>query len=100
MLVGAASDGYRLAGMAVEPSMYIVMALMVAGLGAATYGLIPERALRAPGGVGPEAAALDTAPIGRAHLTLIAALIVALVVDVMKPASLGFVLQAPASSTA
>lgn len=88
---GAASTGYRLAGMAMEPSMYLGMALIVAGLGAAAYGLIPERIVAPREGVGPEVAALDTAPIGRAHIALLVALIVALVIDVMKPASLGFV---------
>src|SRR6185437_3371127 len=34
----------------------------------------------------------EDAPLGRAHWMLLAALVVALVIDVMKPAALGFVI--------
>jgi len=90
VFIAAAPMKYRLVGMAMEPSMYFGMALIVAGLGAAAYGVLPERI------AGLEVSAvrivsLDKARFGRAHLVLVLALSVALIIDVMKPASLGFV---------
>ena len=89
--VVAGSIHYRLAGMAMTPSMYLGMALIVAGLGAAAYGVLPERvpAIEEPS---LRIVSLDKAPLGRAHLVLVLVLSLALVIDVMKPASLGFVL--------
>ncbi|MBV8979179.1 MAG: MFS transporter [Alphaproteobacteria bacterium] len=86
----AARDmGFVLAGMAMDPGMVVGMALIVAGIGAAGYGLLP-RAARA----GEPFVALappEDAPLTRAHWMLMAILSVALVIDIMKPASLGFV---------
>ncbi|HEY3634542.1 MAG TPA: MFS transporter [Caldimonas sp.] len=86
--------GFRLADMAMDAGMLWGMALIVAGLVVAGYGLLP-RALAA----GHHAAhdpsvvvsAPEDAPLGAAHWRLMLVLTVALVIDVMKPASLGFV---------
>ncbi len=84
--------GFRLAGMPMDPGMIFGMALIVGGIGVTGYGLLPKRV-----GVVPEEAArvvvspAENAPLTMAHWGLMAVLVVALVVDVMKPASLGFV---------
>jgi putative MFS transporter len=84
--------GFRLAGMPMDPGMYAGMALIVAGVVVAGYGLLPrtahplERHSAAVAVTPPE-----DAPLGRAHWLLMAVLVVALVIDVMKPATLGFV---------
>jgi putative MFS transporter len=84
--------GFRLAGMSMDPGMYAGMALIVAGVVVAGYGLLPrtehplERHSAAVAVTPPE-----SAPLGRAHWVLMGVLAVALVIDVMKPASLGFV---------
>ena len=85
--------GFRLADMPMDTAMIAGMALIVAGIAVAGYGLLP----RAPGtGHAPAGADLvigapEDAPLGPAHWRLMVVLTVALVIDVMKPASLGFV---------
>lgn len=81
---------YRLAGMPVEPGMLVGMVLIIVGVAAAAYGLLPRR-------LGVQLAAqhvVVTAPedaqLGCGHWLLMLALTLALVIDVMKPASLGF----------
>lgn len=97
--------GYRMAGMPMSTAMGVGMVLLVVGLAAAAWGLLPARAARrhdTPGSdtAGHDAAAatdaarysaLDGARLSPAHRRLIAVLTVALVVDTMKPATLGFV---------
>jgi putative MFS transporter len=70
------------------------MALIVLGLGSAVWGLLPPR--RRPGEepaevVSARFAALDGAKLTPAHWILVVVLTFGLVVDTMKPASLGFV---------
>jgi MFS transporter, putative metabolite:H+ symporter len=93
MFISAASMNYVLAGMPIDPAMLLGMALIVVGLVAATYGIWPStRARLADSATDMIAiAALDDIHINRAHLLLMTVLAVALIVDVMKPASLGFV---------
>ncbi|MBS0298071.1 MAG: MFS transporter [Proteobacteria bacterium] len=84
--------GFRMAGMPMDPGMIAGMGLIVAGIGIAGYGLLP----RAPDPAQVHAARVsvtppENAPLGRAHWVLMLVLVVALVIDVMKPASLGFV---------
>ncbi|MDE2276598.1 MAG: MFS transporter, partial [Burkholderiales bacterium] len=84
-------NGFRLADMAMDAAMLWGMALIVAGLVVAAYGLLP----RAPSARDAEATVAVRAPedarLGPAHWRLIGVLTLALVIDVMKPASLGFV---------
>ncbi|WP_423141515.1 MFS transporter [Parablastomonas sp. CN1-191] len=89
MLWMARGMGFRLVGMATDGAMIAGMALIVAGIALAAYGLLPDRAADA---VAIAAHVPDDAPLSAAHWRLMAALIVALVIDVMKPASLGFTL--------
>jgi putative MFS transporter len=82
---------YRLAGMAMEPEMVVGMAAIVGGLLVAAWGLLPrnigaQRAAAADIVV----AAPEDARLGPAHWTLMVVLVLALVIDVMKPAALGF----------
>lgn len=85
--------GYRLYGMPMGPDMYAGMALIIGGVAVAAFGLLPRnisQQLAASQGVvvsPPEDAALSPA-----HWRLMGVLTIALVIDVMKPASLGFVL--------
>jgi putative MFS transporter len=82
--------GFRLAGMAMDPAMLAGMGLIVAGVAVAGYGLLPRatpHALEAKVSVTPP----EDAPLTGAHWATMAVLVVALVIDVMKPASLGFV---------
>lgn len=91
MFAMARAMHYRLAGMPMDGLMWGGMALIVAGTLVAAYGLLPrdlgaQRAAAADITV----AAPEDAPLGPAHWGLMAVLVVALVIDVMKPASLGF----------
>jgi putative MFS transporter len=80
---------FRLAGMPMGAGMYIGMALIILGVAAAAYGLLPSRGQQEIGSISiipPE-----DSPLTEAHWIQICLLAVALVIDVMKAASLGFV---------
>jgi len=79
---------WKLAGMPMGTPMLIGMGLIIAGTGATAYGLIPRRIKAA---VFEEIAPPEDAPLTRAHWLQIALLSIALIIDVMKPATLGFV---------
>jgi len=84
-------SGYRLAGMPMDSGMILGMAAIVAGIGIAAYGLLPRDipdhlAASRDVVVSPP----EDAPLNRAHWVLMFVLVVALVIDIMKPASLGF----------
>lgn len=81
--------GFRLAGMPMDRGMLVGMALIVAGVVAVAYGLLPRHPLQ-PANYGSIAPPED-APLTKAHWIQIALLGVALVIDVMKAATLGFV---------
>ena len=84
--------GFRLAGMPMDRGMIAGMALIVAGIGVAGYGLLPKGGAAQGQSVGRLVVSPpENAPLTAAHWGLMSVLVVALVVDVMKPASLGFV---------
>src|SRR5690606_33634810 len=88
--------GWRMVGMRMDAWMLWGMALVPAGVVLAGYGLMPRLAViraaaRGDGGHVHFHVA-DGVPLNRAHWTLVVVLVVALVVDVMKPATLGFVM--------
>jgi len=96
MFIHSAHMHYRMAGMPMDWMMMTGMALIMGGLVAAIYGLIPRAAqlkkvLRHEDEPAISLVRADNAPLTRAHVGLLLVLIVALVVDVMKPATLGFV---------
>ena len=87
--------GYRMVGMPMDTTMLVGMALIPLGLLLAAWGMMPRLAqMRAQRG---QAQVLrfhvaDGVPLNREHWTLVGVLVVALAVDVLKPASLGFVM--------
>jgi MFS transporter, putative metabolite:H+ symporter len=90
MYFGAADMGYRMAGMRPDAPMIAGMALVAMGLAATAYGLLPRRAPRDPRDP-PQVRALDDARITPAHVALLAAMAIAVTIDVMKPTTLAFV---------
>ncbi|MBI2311677.1 MAG: MFS transporter [Betaproteobacteria bacterium] len=87
--------GYRMAGMPMSMEMLGGMAAILAGLGLATYGVVPRLSALAPRrDVDAELHihGMDNAGLTGAHWWLLFVLGIALVIDVMKPATLGFVL--------
>lgn len=92
MLAMAHRHGNRLIGMPMEPEMWAGMALIALGVPAAIFGALPRH--RAPHGTqaGTSYEAPDSTPLGRWHAGVLLVLIFGLVIDVMKPATLGFVL--------
>jgi putative MFS transporter len=82
---------FILAGMPIGWDMIIGMVAIVGGCLIAAYGLLPKN-------IAQQLAAShdivvtppEDAPLSRAHWGLMSVLVVALIIDVMKPASLGF----------
>ena len=84
---------FMLAGMPVGWDMVAGMAAIVGGVAIAAYGLLPRDV------AGQIAASQEIvvsppedAPLSSAHWILMSVLVIALVIDIMKPATLGFVL--------
>ena len=85
------NTGFVLAGMPMDPEMIFGMYLIVAGIAVAAYGLLPKHVAQTVEAASRiTVAAPEDAKLGPAHWRLMAALVVALIIDVMKPASLGF----------
>jgi len=89
--VMAAPDHYMMAGMPMGPAMTTGMVLIALGLAVAVWGLLPDRTAAGAASGPARYAALDDVPLGRAHKILAGVLFIGLVIDTMKPASLGFV---------
>jgi putative MFS transporter len=90
MFIMARGMGYRLAGMPMDAGMLWGMALIVGGVAITGYGLLPRTTANAQE-IRVAVTPPEDAPLTSAHWLLMAVLVVALVIDVMKPASLGFV---------
>lgn len=92
MLAEAHRMGNHLVGMPLDPTMYTGMLLIVGGVPLAIFGALPKT--RAPHGdhAGTSYEAPDTTPLNRWHAGVLIVLTLGLVIDVMKPATLGFVL--------
>jgi putative MFS transporter len=90
MFAMARAMHYRLAGMPMDGTMLAGMVLIVLGTLLAAYGLLPRRLAQGAAAADIVVAAPEDAPLGAAHWGLMAVLVIALVIDVMKPASLGF----------
>src|SRR5690348_3060192 len=93
MFVMARHNHFMLAGMPVGWDMIVGMVAIVGGVAIAAYGLLPRDI------AGQIAASQEIvvsppedAPLSAAHWMLIAVLVIALAIDIMKPATLGFVL--------
>ncbi len=84
-------NGFVLANMPMDPEMIFGMYLIIAGVLAAGYGLLPSKAAyNAVVKSRVVVVAPEDAPLNRAHWILMFTLTIALVIDVMKPATLGF----------
>lgn len=82
---------FMLAGMPMGGDMLAGMGLIIGGCFVAAYGLLPRdisRSVETARAI--EITAPEDAPLSSAHWGLMAVLVVALIIDVMKPASLGF----------
>src|SRR5579864_6174538 len=80
--------GFRLVGMPMDTGMLVGMGLIILGVSAAAYGLLPRRQPQPfrYGSIAPP----EDSPLTKAHWIQITLLAVALVIDVMKAATLGF----------
>ncbi len=96
MFLMGAPMHYQLAGMPMDATMLTGMAMIPLGLALAAYGLAPRIAQVRRTLHGTRSHAYfhlaDSVPLNREHWTLVLVLGVALAVDVMKPATLGFVM--------
>lgn len=85
--------GFRLVGMPVDLTMIAGMVLIVVGLAATVWGVIPRDHSHAlESDVHIRVRALDEVPINSAHVVLMLIMAAAVTIDVMKPATLSFVL--------
>ena len=99
MFIDAAPMNFHMAGMAMSPLMTVGMYAIIVGTMLAAYGLYPPGSLsrrQVTGGNAVHAQALDDAKLTPAHWRLIGVMLIALLVDVMKPATLGFVMPGTA----
>jgi putative MFS transporter len=90
MLLMGRHNHYVLAGMPMDASMLWGMFAIVAGVGLAGYGLLPQGVHRANlrfEAISPP----ENAPLSAHHWLVAGLLALALIIDIMKPASLGFV---------
>jgi putative MFS transporter len=91
MFLMAKDMGYVLAGMPMDSGMLWGMAFIVGGIGLASYGLVPKTASEHALQPHQRIVAPEDAPITLAHWLAAIALAMALIIDIMKPASLGLV---------
>ncbi|MGP3963609.1 MFS transporter [Nonomuraea sp. 3N208] len=91
MYLHGAEMHYKLAGMPMDLPMTIGMVLIVAGLVVTAYGLVPPGAFKAKPAGEVRVRALDDARMRPAHIGLVVVMSVAVVIDAMKPITLGFV---------
>ncbi|MEP6940328.1 MAG: MFS transporter [Rudaea sp.] len=96
MLAMGAQMHYHLAGMPMDATMLAGMALIPLGLALSAYGMMPRldqmRATLQGRRDHSYFHIADNVALNREHWTLVLVLIVALAIDVMKPATLGFVM--------
>lgn len=95
MFLQSASMGYQMVGMTMDTTMRVGMAMIPLGLLLAGYGLMPRfEQLRSQreGAYPLHFHIADGVPLNGEHWKLVIVLMVALAVDVLKPASLGFVM--------
>ena len=84
--------GFRLVGMPMDTGMLAGMGLIALGVIVAGYGLLPGQAPPIKDDAVRRLVPPEDAPLTAPHWMLMTVLAAALVIDIMKPASLGFVL--------
>jgi putative MFS transporter len=84
---------FILAGMPIGWDMVLGMVAIVGGVAIAAYGLLP-RDIAGQLAASQEIVVTppEDAPLSRAHWALMSVLVIALIIDIMKPATLGFTL--------
>lgn len=92
MFAHGLSMGPHLTGMPMDGAMFAGMALIVLGVAAACYGALPASRRRRAHDSNVHYEALDTTRLAPAHAATLFVLLIGLVIDTMKPATLGFVL--------
>ena len=90
MFLMGSSTHYVLAGMPMGTPMVLGMFAIVAGIALAGFGLLPNAA-RPPGATAELISPPENAPLTPRHWGVAGLLALALIIDIMKPASLGFV---------
>ncbi|MFP7723701.1 MFS transporter [Lysobacter sp. A3-1-A15] len=85
---------WQMVGMPMTTEMWVGMAIIPIGLALSAYGMLPRSIPALHGGLASPLNfhVADGVPLNRAHWTLVAVLVVTLAIDVMKPATLGFVM--------
>lgn len=97
MLAMAHAMGNHLKGMPMDASMGLGMALIAIGVPLACYGALPKARSADAAKAETDFEAPDDTPLGRWHAATLLVLTLGLVIDVMKPATLGFVLPGMAA---
>lgn len=92
MLAMAHQMGNHLAGMPMDGWMYLGMALIGIGVPAAIVGALPKNRPDHRASAGTAFEAPDDTPLTRSHAAVLLVLTLGLIIDTMKPATLGFVL--------
>ena len=83
--------GFQLHGMAMGWDMVAGMVTIVVGIGIAAYGLLPRNIPQQLSAIQDTVVSPpEDAPLTPAHWKLMGVLVIALTIDIMKPASLGF----------
>jgi putative MFS transporter len=90
--ISSSSQHFHLSAVPLSKMMLFGMLLIVTGIAATAYGLFPVRDDAKDASHEFELHSMDNARLSWQHWLLILVLGIALVVDVMKPATLGFVL--------
>jgi putative MFS transporter len=91
MFLMGRNNHFILSGMPIGWDMVLGMIAIVGGVAIAAYGLLPRNVA----GILSHSQEIvvsppEDAPLSRSHWLLMAVLVIALIIDVMKPASLGF----------
>ncbi len=87
--------GYQMVGMPMDAPMLVGMAMIPLGLLLSAYGLMPRIAQMAKSAHSDshlQFHVADGVPLNAEHWKLVVVLVIALAVDVLKPATLGFVM--------
>ena len=84
--------GNRLVGMDMDMPMYLGMGLIALGVPLSCWGALPRQRASHNDAAGTNYEASDATPLTRWHAAVLLVLTLGLVIDVMKPATLGFVL--------
>src|SRR6185369_7317714 len=93
MFLMGRNNHFILYGMPIGWDMVLGMVAIVAGCGIAAYGLLPrDIAKQLAASQDIVVSPPEDAPLSRAHWMLMAVLVIALIIDIMKPASLALTL--------